>query len=61
MKRLLKFTACALLLSLIIFVSCKKELSCEGCIGNNKAPIANAGKDTTIPLPKDSITLDGSA
>jgi len=45
----------------IIFTSCKKELSCEGCIDGNKPPIANAGRDTTIVLPVDSVMLDGSA
>jgi len=45
---------------IIILVSFKKEFSCEGCADKNKPPIANAGRDTTIALPKDSISLDGS-
>lgn len=40
--------------------SCKRELSCEGCIEKNKPPIANAGKDTTITLSVDSLLLDDS-
>src|SRR6186997_1403907 len=44
-----------------IFYSCKKEKSCEGCIGNNKPPIAIAGPDQVITLPTDSVLLDGSA
>ncbi|MGK2864635.1 MAG: hypothetical protein ACSLE0_22085 [Chitinophagaceae bacterium] len=43
-----------------IMVSCKKEFSCEGCIGGNKQPIANAGSDQVITLPTDSVSLDGS-
>ena len=44
-----------------IFISCKKERSCEGCKENNKSPIAVAGPDQVITLPTDSISLDGSA
>jgi hypothetical protein len=44
-----------------IFLSCKKEKSCEGCRENNKPPIAIAGPDQVITLPTDSISLDGSA
>src|SRR5678809_390901 len=43
-----------------LFHSCKKELSCESCIGNNQPPIALAGPDVTITLPIDSVMLDGS-
>jgi hypothetical protein len=43
-----------------IFFSCKKEYSCEGCAEKNKPPIANAGRDTIIVLPVDSVKLDGS-
>jgi hypothetical protein len=45
---------------LVIFFSCKKKPPCQGCEGNNKAPIAVAGPDIVITLPTDSITLDGS-
>jgi hypothetical protein len=61
MKVILKITACVFLLGIIFFASCKKELSCEGCKDGNKPPIANAGADQTITLPKDSVMLDGSA
>ena len=45
----------------VIFISCKKEYSCEGCRYNNKPPIAIAGPDEVITLPTDSVSLDGSA
>ena len=45
-----------------IFLSCRKETSCEGgCADKNKPPIAFAGPDQVITLPTDSISLDGSA
>jgi hypothetical protein len=48
----------------VVFFSCQKELSCEGCgNGNNsadKSPIAIAGPDQVITLPTDTISLDGS-
>ena len=61
MRPTIKFAACILFAGLIFFFSCKKEYSCEGCIGGNKPPIANAGPDQTILLPTDSVTLDGSS
>ena len=61
MKRILKSAAFVLLAAVLFYVSCKKEYSCENCIGNNKPPVAHAGKDTTIILPADSVMLDGSA
>ncbi len=45
---------------IIFFLSCKREYSCEECIGNNKPPVAVAGTDTVITLPLDSVLLDGS-
>ena len=45
----------------LFFLSCSKEYSCEGCNGKNKAPIANAGPDQIITLPKNNTLLDGSA
>ena len=66
MKPILKFVACILLTGFLFFISCQKELSCENfgsnppAGGTNKFPIANAGADQTIILPKDSIVLDGS-
>jgi hypothetical protein len=40
---------------------CKKELSCENCLGTNQFPVSIAGNDTIITLPKDSVLLNGSA
>jgi hypothetical protein len=48
------------LITLYVFVSCKKEPSNEGDKVANKPPVANAGRDTLIMLPLDSIKLDGS-
>ena len=61
LKRILNSAAFVLLATVLFYVSCKKEYSCENCIGNNKPPVAHAGKDTTIILPLDSVILDGSA
>src|SRR5687767_14414362 len=44
---------CFLLLS-VLFFSCKKETR------NTKPPVANAGDNQTILLPKSSLTLTGS-
>lgn len=44
-----------------IVYSCKKDLSCEYCAEFNKYPIANAGADQLLNLPKDTIMLVGSA
>src|SRR6188768_3568979 len=60
MKLVLKIAAFILIFAGIVHLSCTKEYSCEGCYGI-KAPIAKAGKDTTIILPADSVKLDGSA
>src|SRR5688572_21913245 len=61
MKPLLKFIALLLLAGTLVYVSCKKEYSCENCRDTNKPPVADAGKDTIIILPMDSTMLDGSA
>jgi hypothetical protein len=45
----------------MVFFSCKKETSCEGCRDGNKPPIAVAGPDQVITLPTDSVLLDGSS
>jgi hypothetical protein len=42
-----------------IILSCKREISCEGCKEGNQPPIAIAGSDQNITLPTDSIVLDG--
>ncbi len=44
------------LTGIMLFISCKKELLCENCKVNNKAPIAHSGRDTTIALLKDSTS-----
>jgi hypothetical protein len=49
------------LLSGSIFFSCRKDVSCKGCITRNKPPVANAGRDIIIVLPQDSVSLNGSA
>ena len=41
-------------------LSCQKKFLCPDC-DTNKPPIANAGSDQIITLPKDSTVLDGSA
>jgi hypothetical protein len=60
MKPVLQIAVC-ILYSWLILNSCKKELSCENSLETNKPPIADAGRDTLIVLPADSIYLDGSA
>ncbi|MGN6530921.1 MAG: PKD domain-containing protein, partial [Ginsengibacter sp.] len=45
---------------IIFFLSCKKEHTSEGFIGNNQPPVAVAGPDTVITLPTDSVLLNGS-
>lgn len=60
MKPVIKFVVFILFISLFIFISCKKETSCEGCKGN-KPSIAIAGPDQVITLPTDSVSLDGTA
>ncbi len=61
MQHILKIFGYGLAIVLALFISCKKELSCENCKDNNKPPIANAGTDQTITVPRDSVLLDGSA
>ncbi|MEO5581337.1 MAG: PKD domain-containing protein [Saprospiraceae bacterium] len=59
MKKLIKFSIGVLLPCITILLSCKKDIVALGEL--NKPPKANAGPDQTIILPKDSISLDGSA
>lgn len=61
LKRILLLTAFLPIAASAIFFSCKKERSCEGCIENNKPPIAIAGPDQVITLPTDSVSLDGGS
>ncbi|HEV8285703.1 MAG TPA: PKD domain-containing protein [Chitinophagaceae bacterium] len=60
MKGIPKLIAFILYIGIVFFISCKKEHSCENCVEKNKPPIANAGKDTIIVLPVDSVKVDGS-
>jgi hypothetical protein len=59
MKPTLNFSILILITGAILYFSCQKELSCYEC-KVNKPPISNAGNDTSIVLPADSIWLDGS-
>ena len=61
MKLILKLSVSIILTSMLFYISCQKEFSCENCRGSNKPPIAHAGKDTTITLPANTVMLDGSA
>jgi|SRR5687767_282802 len=58
-KSLLRHIVCILFTG-IIFLSCKKVRSCEGCKEGNKPPIAVAGPDQVITLPADIVSLDGN-
>ncbi len=60
MKPVIKLITCLLITVILLLNSCKKEYSCEKCIGNNHPPVACAGVDRTITLPTDTVTLDGS-
>src|SRR5688572_31845309 len=63
MKPDMKYAIICLGLMMMIYLSCKKEYSCENCLpgsqGSNKTPIAEAGPDQVITLPTDSVWLDG--
>ncbi len=58
MKSSIKFSI-FIFVSGIFLVSCQKKCLCPNC-NTNQPPIANAGVDQKIILPKDSIFLDGS-
>ena len=60
MKSIIKSCSYIFLIGILLYISCKKETSCESCaIKNNKPPIAVAGPDQVITLPADSVLLDG--
>lgn len=61
MSRKFIFFLSLFILSMLLFLACKKETSCENCLEDSKPPIANAGKDTLVILPPDSVKLDGSS
>ncbi len=61
MKLLTALGTVIVLVGVVKMISCKKEYSCENCREAEIAPVAIAGKDTTVILPLDSIKLDGSA
>lgn len=62
MKSILKFAACALLIEIIIFVSCKKDPAATK--DNQHPPVANAGQDVNVAQtscsPSNVIQLNGS-
>lgn len=57
-----------IMMAALVFSACKKEKSCDGCINGNNPPVSvtnhppivNAGNDTSITLPANTINLDGS-
>lgn len=62
MKRVIKF-AVFFLIAVFVSTACQKnfEAITSPVVLTNKPPIAIAGIDQTIVLPKDSVTLNGSA
>jgi hypothetical protein len=60
MKKIVLIILAACFTPILLFNSCQREISCEGCKAHNKPPIADAGRDTSITLPVNSILLDGS-
>ena len=60
MKSIIKSCSYIFLIGILLYISCKKETSCEGCAAkSNKPPISIAGPDQVITLPTDSVLLDG--
>ena len=49
-----------LFIVMLFHLSCQKQFLCPDC-DTNQPPVANAGPDQKIDLPKDSILLDGTA
>ncbi|MEO5947916.1 MAG: PKD domain-containing protein [Chitinophagaceae bacterium] len=62
MKNVIKITTCILTVTIIVFVACKKEtpMPLQNNQLFNKPPVAKAGVDQIITLPKDSAFLNGS-
>jgi len=61
MKKIIVPSLIFTIITTTLFTSCQKELSCDDCRESNKPPVALAGADQTIILPKDSVVLDGSS
>jgi Tol biopolymer transport system component len=61
MKQKFLWLITAAIIATVIFLSCRKEFSCEECLEANKPPVAIAGPDQVITLPTNSILLNGSA
>jgi Tol biopolymer transport system component len=61
MKQKILWLITAAIIATVIFLSCRKEFSCEECLEANKPPVAIAGPDQVITLPTNSILLNGSA
>ena len=59
MKSIPKFSV-FVLPGIIFLFSCQKELLCPDCIVNQR-PVAKAGTDQFILLPKDNTIIDGSS
>ena len=57
MKNVSAFIVLTAALGMLLFLSCKKEYSCEDCIVNNNPPLSVAGPDKVINLPTDSVLL----
>lgn len=49
------------LIAVLYCAACKKEDPCVRCTNVNQPPLAQAGSDTSIILPLDTLFLDGSA
>lgn len=60
MKKLQHFIICLFVFTILLVLSCQKELYCETC-NANKPPVAIAGADQLILLPADTTLLNGSA
>lgn len=60
MKKLFSGLRFLLLIETLSFFSCHKPGN-ERCPDNNRPPIANAGPDQVISLPKNNVLLNGSS
>lgn len=60
MISMIKFTVFIFLPGCILFTSCKKVPDQVITPSSNRPPVADAGLDKIVTLPKDSIVLDGS-